>query len=132
MRRFIPLMLLALIAADAPKNLIDDGDFEDPDVGDMYQQYDKGDTIGSWHVDSGSVDLTGKWWDAAKGKQSLDLNGDRTGSISQELDTADGQKYVVRFSFAGNPDNENAEKATMKVQWNGKTIAELSCDREYG
>ena len=44
-RRVIPLILFALLAADAPKNLIDDGDFEDPDAGDMYQQYDKGDTM---------------------------------------------------------------------------------------
>jgi choice-of-anchor C domain-containing protein len=132
MRRLIPLALLLLLGADEPANLLTDGNFEDPDVGDMYQQFDKGDTIGAWTVESGSVDLTGKWWDAASGKQSLDLNGDKTGSISQQVETKQGESYVVRFAMSGNPDNENPEKATMQVLWDDKVIATVECDREHG
>ncbi len=134
MRRWIPLCaFLCLLAADEPaQNLLSNGDFEEVDVGEMYQQFDKGDRVGAWTVDSGSVDLTGKWWDAANGKQSLDLNGDKTGSISQTVETTSGEGYVVKFAFSGNPDNENPEKAVIEVLWDDKVLATLECDREYG
>lgn len=126
------LLAVSLFADEPATDLLSNGDFEEPDAGDMYQQYDKGDTVGAWRVESGSIDLTGKWWDAASGKQSLDLNGESTGAIAQDVETTAGESYVVRFAMSGNPDNENPEKATMKLEWDGKVIAEVSCDREYG
>ena len=54
-----------------------------------------------------------RYWVAADGSRSVDLNALAAGSISQTLATVVGTTYAVSFALAGNPDN-NAND-TVKV-----------------
>ena len=94
----------AATPAAAP-NAIADGSFEYPTASpNSFQTFAAGQSIGPWQVTSGSVDLIGAgYWQAADGAQSIDLNGDDTGSVAQTFATAPGTKYTVTYSLAGNP-----------------------------
>ena len=72
-------------------------------------------------VEKGTVEIVGgRYWQPATGQQSLDLNGsfEDVGTIYQDVPTQAGQKYRVRFAFAGNPDGGPTTK-TFRVSWNG-------------
>ena len=64
-----------------------------------------------WVVDSGDVDFIGKYWVSPSGANppsgtngSVDLNGDRPGSISQTFTSPNTGLYDLTFSLSGNPD----------------------------
>ena len=124
-------------SAAALTNVVKDGNFERPVVSDhQWWQYDGG-SIGPWIV-IGSVDLvtdnlTGNpvtsGWQAAKGGQSLDLNGGSIGSVRQDVATIPGQHYTIRYSLAGNPVSDcGAAIKHMRVLWNGNVVAKNSFD----
>ena len=69
--------------------------------------------IDGWVVGGHSVDYIGSYWQASDGARSLDLNGDGKGSIAQMFDTLAGQRYLVRFDLAGNPDGAPAVKTVV-------------------
>ncbi|WP_271216605.1 choice-of-anchor C family protein [Streptosporangium carneum] len=82
--------------------LVGNGGFETP-VTQTQAFYDTGTTIGEWKVTAGSVDLIGPGlWQAARGRQSLDLSGNRRGTIEQTIATTPGRCYTVTFALAGN------------------------------
>ena len=88
-------------AAAAP--VVGNGGFETPVIsGQAF--YDTGSNIGEWRVRAGSVDLIGGDgpWRAARGQQSLDLSGNRRGTIEQTISTTPGRCYTVSFALAGN------------------------------
>jgi choice-of-anchor C domain-containing protein len=84
-------------------NIIVNGDFENPDVEGEFTILGAGETIGAWSIDSGSVDLTtNEHWPASEGDQSLNLNGDNAGTISQSFATVTGTTYTVTFDMSAN------------------------------
>ena len=83
--------------------------------------YHTGQDIGGWTVGGHSVEVVDTW-QAADGTQSADLSGNAAGAISQEIATAQGQWYTLRFAMAGNPAGTPSLK-TMIVSW---TSAEWS------
>ena len=75
---------------DIVVNLVDNGSFEIPDIGDpSYRVFYAGSYIGEWYVASGSVDIV-NYWPAYEGKQSLDLEGYGQGTILQNISTFPG------------------------------------------
>jgi choice-of-anchor C domain-containing protein len=92
--------------APAPAPLLSNGGFEAPAVpAGAFIRYGTGGTIGPWRVSQGNVDLIGaNFWQAADGRQSLDLEGSESGTIEQPLSTRIGGCYTVTFALAGNPD----------------------------
>ena len=112
-----------------PISLVTNGDFESPDAGSWFVVYKARQTFDSWTVESGSVDLTGRLWPAARGKQSVDLTGttDEAGTIYQNLPTVPGQSYVLRFAKGGNPGGEPAIKR-MEVWWDDNLVDTLTVD----
>jgi choice-of-anchor C domain-containing protein len=60
-------------------------------------------TIPGWTVTVGSVDWIGNYWSAPVG-QSVDMDGNSPGAISQDITTVTGQTYWLSFWLAGNPD----------------------------
>ncbi len=60
--------------------------------------------ITGWTVGGDSVDWINTYW-TAPGGNSIDLNGNNPGSISQTFATVSGATYDVSFSYAGNFDN---------------------------
>ena len=67
-----------------------------------------------------SVDLVcHTYFAAAAGRQSIDLSGSSSGSVSQRALTQPGGKYTLSWQMAGNTNCGQAIK-TMDVFWNGK------------
>jgi hypothetical protein len=82
-----------------------DGFFNDPSAsppGVNFQTFTGG-MMGVWNV-VGSVDLIGTYWNGPPvGGNSVDLNGDMQGGITQTFTIAAGS-YVLGFYLSGNPD----------------------------
>ena len=116
------------VTPNTPAASLQDGSFESPNVGGGYQPVLAGGNIGAWFVESGSVEIVGTYWQAAAGNQSLDLSGvwDLAGTIYQDIPTTPGQKYTLRFAFAGNPEDQAIKEA--KVFWNDSELAKLTVD----
>jgi choice-of-anchor C domain-containing protein len=107
---------------------LSDGGFETPVVSSgSFSEYADGQSLGAWSV-GGSVDLnSGRQWQAADGDQSLDLNGDAPGSVSQTLSTLPLTTYVVTYDLAGNPDSGPAVK-TGALRVNGAVLQNFTFD----
>lgn len=111
-------------------DIVINGDFEIPDLGlGGLQDYSSGSTFEGWTVESGHIDLMPEW-QAASGKQSVDLNGtydSASGAIYQDLATLTGKTYNLIFSMSGNPDSGPAIKE-MKVWWGDTLVDTLTFD----
>jgi choice-of-anchor C domain-containing protein len=74
-----------------------------------------------WHVGSGDIDVVGTYWDAALGRQSVDLNGDGPGSIYRDIHTKKGATYRFSIKLSGNPDcGPNVKR--VEVFWDGASL----------
>ncbi|GAA3804545.1 hypothetical protein GCM10022226_25530 [Sphaerisporangium flaviroseum] len=105
------------------------GGFETPRVQPhTFQTLPAGRSIGAWTVTRGTVDLVGEgFWQAANGAQSLDLNGDTSGAVSQTFSTLPLVKYEIGYKLAGNPGGPPAVK-TGRVRINGEVARDFSFD----
>ena len=84
--------------------VVDNQGFETPVVATGAQLFTQGEMIGAWEVTEGSVDVVAdNLWQPKEGRQSLDMTGVSPGAIAQDLTTVADQRYVIRFSLAGNP-----------------------------
>jgi choice-of-anchor C domain-containing protein len=65
-----------------------------------------------WAVTSGSVDVINSYWPSPpQGGNSVDLDGDAPGAISQTLmNLSTGTTYVLSFELAANPDGDPLTK----------------------
>ncbi len=107
------LFALAIVAAlwgssgaRADVNIITNGGFEDPQIGQWYVNYASG--LPAWNVFTNNVDIVAQGFNgpspAYEGNQYLDLVGfGSTGGIQQVFTTQIGQTYVVTFAYANNP-----------------------------
>ncbi|GHH68100.1 hypothetical protein GCM10017673_16260 [Streptosporangium violaceochromogenes] len=121
-------MTLSATGADAAARvfpLIGNGGFETPVIA-AQEFYDTGAAIGAWNVADGSVDLIGPEgpWRAARGRQSLDLSGNRPGTIEQTFATRVGRCYTVSFALAGNPYGPPSVKTGYARVTNGSLVAQ--------
>lgn len=89
-----------------------DGGFEVPKVpAGTFVRYGATSDIGRWTVTGGDADLIGSgFWQAAEGRQSLDLDGDVSGTIEQTFATTASVCYAVHYALAGNVDSGPAVK----------------------
>lgn len=116
--RLASLLLLSALAAalplaaEATPLTIVNGNFATPAVAGPYVTYPGGSTaITGWTVTGNSVDLIGTYWQAPPGGgQSVDLDGDAPGGLSQTLATTAGQSYTISFELSGNPDGPPTTK----------------------
>lgn len=74
---------------------------------------------------TGTVDLTGTFWKAASGLQSLDLIGWSPGAVTREFATIPGQRYELCFAVSGNPAGGDPIKI-MEVRWNSNLVDRIS------
>jgi choice-of-anchor C domain-containing protein len=136
--RSVPIAVVGVIAATLlagagtamaqPKvSHFDDGSFETPKApANSFQTFSAGQLIGPWQVASGTVDLIGAgFWQASEGDQSVDLNGNNTGTVSQTFTTVPGTTYTVTYSLAGNPDAAPTVK-TGNIQIGGQVFQDFS------
>ncbi|PKL75829.1 MAG: hypothetical protein CVV27_13360 [Candidatus Melainabacteria bacterium HGW-Melainabacteria-1] len=112
--------------AQPANNLVSNGDFETPSVGQTWRVF-TGSTLTGWQIPTGNIELVGTAFEAAEGVQSLDLVGSASGEISQSVATQAGTAYMLSFCLAGNPGGDPKVKE-LDVLWNGTSIATLSFD----
>lgn len=127
------IALLAPVSAHA--NLIANGSFESPDIGNTwYMEYGTnilqpnygGPSIPNWTILAGTnVDIVSALGapgnaPAADGKQYLDLVGTGdSGGISQTFDTTKNQTYTLSFDYGNNPWSTTTASALITVALNG-------------
>jgi len=112
MRKLLVLLMTAILFAlcvPAHANLISNGSFEaaSVDPGDTFVTLTLGSAaITGWTVTGHSIDYIGGYWQASDGERSIDLSGEGLGGIELTTDfaTIAGQKYILTFDMAGNPD----------------------------
>ncbi|MET8953816.1 choice-of-anchor C family protein [Streptomyces sp. NPDC004393] len=117
------------VAARAATSAFSNGSFETPTAPpNSFSTFLAGQTMGLWHVDSGSVDLVDNgFWQAAEGGQSVDLSGANAGVLSQTFTTVPGTKYTVTYSLAGNPAGPPTVK-TGEVRIDGQKFQDFTFD----
>jgi len=109
------LISCALGFANANASIVSDGSFNDPASPGAFTTYFAGDTFGTggvWKVTSGSVstsggsvdEIGGYWPHTPNGGNSVDLDGNSPGGISQQINFAAAGTYTLKFYLAGNPD----------------------------
>jgi uncharacterized protein DUF642 len=129
----------AALAGGGDGNLVENGGFEKPDVTGNFEQK-TGTQIPGWTI-TDCVDLVSEpAFEAARGDQSLDLNGstgamgcaaNAKGAIKQTIDTTTNHDYLVRFFLAGNPGCTESAAAKVKVvdlYWGGVLVATFRYD----
>lgn len=110
----VALMSLAGSTVAGQAAIVVDGNFDSPAASGTFQTFNAGSTFGAggaWLVTSGSVSVSngsvdeiGNYWPTTPGhSNSVDLNGNSPGGISQQVSLAAGS-YVLQYYLAGNPD----------------------------
>ena len=111
------------------QSIVRDGSFEEAVVpSHHFSTYGAGSSFGGWTVSTGSIDLlSDRDWQAADGRQSIDLSGNSAGTIYQNLPTVAGTTYQVRLALAGNPTDVPSIKR-IAIWWDSTLLGELSFD----
>ena len=113
MRRLrIPAAVLSVALAttsQASASIVFNGSFEDgtgvPATVSFTTLSAVSTAIPGWTVTTGSIDWIGYYWAASDGYRSLDLSGTSQGPIVQQtLNVVAGNRYLLEFDMAGNPD----------------------------
>ena len=104
----------ACSTASALPNLIVNGGFEADNFGGSYTTLSSG--LTGWTIDYGSIDGIGGYWQAAEGKNSIDLFGNSRGQISQVINTVIDTEYTVSYYQAFNPDyTDDSRKLKLDI-----------------
>lgn len=119
----------SLLCGTVAQTAVTNGGFEEPPGVYPYMVFGAGLNLPGWTIESGTVEIVGKYWQAAEGSQSLDLNGifEEIGTIYQDVPTVAGKEYRIRFAMAGNPEGGPAVKS-LKVSWDSNLLAHLEFD----
>jgi choice-of-anchor C domain-containing protein len=126
-RRLLTGVATTALLAPAGGSTIGDS-FETPAAAGGFVRYPAGTQLGPWTVTTGNVDLTTTaLWQAAEGRQSLDLDGDAPGAVARTIATTPLLTYRITYALAGNYVGAPAVK-TGEVRANGKVIQEMSFD----
>jgi hypothetical protein len=116
----VGMVLLALAgigAASASGNLVKNGGFEEPQLGENIGFAGCPDGIlPDWVIGGDGIDHIRTYWTPSEGKQSIDLSREGSGSIRQSIPTSASASYTLSFDMAGNPECGPTEKL-LKVYW---------------
>lgn len=122
-------------------NLLINGDFETPNIGNGasgqgFTTYPTNSTLGTtgWKVSAGSVDIvrnaTGTTYATkpANGQQCVDLNGLQAGTITQNVTTVAGRRYLLRLAYTAAPFAGGGAPTTRtaSVLFGSTTVVNLS------
>jgi choice-of-anchor C domain-containing protein len=113
-------------AAPGIGNLVSDPSFETVQIAVPWQGYSAGAGFGGWLVEAGNVEIVSAF-QAADGRQSIDLSGVSRGTLYKDVQTTSGGLYLLRFALSGNPQGGPAVK-TMAVSFGAASLGELTFD----
>jgi choice-of-anchor C domain-containing protein len=127
---FAAWLLLAGGAYGSPAgDLVTNGSFELPPVSaahaTTFDTYGPGSNLDGWTVTGNSIDLIEGYWQPYDGAQSIDLDGNGPGGVSQVLSTTSGQAYTLTFAYSRNKDH-CVPDPSMTVTWAGAAIGTYS------
>ena len=114
-------------------NLVVNGSFESPPVQDAskYDTLAAGNTrLDPWVIGGHSVDHVGKFWKAADGTQSIDLDGTAPGSLTQFVATIPGRSYKLRFQYSGHPDR-GSHTPSMTVRFGANGASNYALEESF-
>jgi hypothetical protein len=111
------LMVAGIGAASGATNLVKNGGFEKPMLGEHegYVECPVG-IVENWVIGGAGIDHIRTYWDPSEGMQSIDLSRWAGGRISQSVPTTGGKSYTLSFDMAGNPEDGLNEKLLL-VYW---------------
>ena len=116
----VSIVLLALAgigAASAAENLVRNGGFELPPLGEDVGFVECPDgVVQDWDIGGAGIDHIRTYWAPSEGSHSIDLSRRGGGSVSQLVPTDLGGSYTLSFDMAGNPECGPEEKL-LKVSW---------------
>ena len=129
----LAVLVVGLVCINAQANLIQNGDFETPDISGNWRVYSVAPGGFEWQILPPSIDLVNTYWEAASGDQSLDLDGGFPGGggVFQDVTTTPGTRYYLSFAFSGNPDWQDIGANPLKpmeVFWGGQLVDLLTFD----
>ena len=109
------IAVTAALSQAASAATIVNGSFEDTIPGGDFVTLNNGSyALTGWTIGGHSVDFIGSYWQAAAGKNSLDMAGNGLGSVSQLIsDLTAGVRYMVTFAMSGNPDGGLGPKSML-------------------
>ena len=109
------LVLQGAVFATTPGNVVKDSFFLNAQNSGPMTIYSKDQVFGNWQVSLGSVELaTSYFTPPLEGTSMVDLNGLKTGGISQTVETVPGKTYTLRFKVSGNW-TDTSDKRTFRV-----------------
>ncbi len=119
------VMLAGTASATNPGNVCKDGLFVLGQPSGPFTTYHAGQTVGSWKVDTGEIDINVDYFATPnEGSNSVDLNGTKAGGISQVMETVPGKVYTVKFLISGNWESSATNRAVnLKAGILNKSLA---------
>ncbi len=122
---------------DPEVNLIENGSFEEPVVGDNDGDWQLYESISGWTLVEGDyIELQRYVFESADGDQHLELDSDGddpASAIEQEVSTIPGQYYELTFAWSPRPDEDATDsKAVLTAESNGGTILTDTIETGYG
>ena len=116
--------LAGIADAGAAPNLVANGGFEMPvrPAVDIYEVTQ----MPGWVVESGDLNHYRTYWQPAEGAQSVDMNGLAPATIYQDLATAAGAPYRIRFALAANSYPQDVKR--MEVWWGSALLDTVTFD----
>jgi hypothetical protein len=113
----IVLLALAGIGAVSAQNLVKNGGFELPALGEGtgFVECPPG-ALDDWDIGGVGIDHIRAYWKPSEGDHSLDMSQLGSGSVSQLVPTTAGGIYMLSFDMAGNPECGPVVKRLM-VYW---------------
>jgi choice-of-anchor C domain-containing protein len=127
----LALLIVGVAARPSHADLIVNGGFETPvaPVNSFTTLGAGSSAMAPWSIVSGSVDVIGaNYWPAFQGVQSLDLNGNSAGTISQSFTTTPGTSYTLSFAYANNADASTLTPTATVSVLDGANATLLSQD----
>ncbi|MTI15776.1 DUF642 domain-containing protein [Rhodobacteraceae bacterium RKSG542] len=101
-------------------NLLTDGSFEAPDVGQQgWASFENGDGVTGWQGER--IEIQKEHWahDASEGRQWLELDAEReVDSVYQDVQTERGTDYQLSFDVS----TRFLESSGFEVSWNGELV----------
>lgn len=115
-----------VMLAGSPSILVN-GDFEEPVLGSQWQTYTSGQSIPGWTAGGAGVALIRSYWQSAHGSQSMELNNNGRGRVSQAVTAVPGKQYLLRFALSGQPD-AGPQIKQVRVTFGGQEVDTIAFD----
>ncbi len=120
------ILALAACAGAGAQNLVANGSFEEPVISNG-EKNEYLTSITGWTIESGRIDhYTTRFWQPAAGDQSIDMNSLEPATIYQDLATAAGAPYRLRFALAANSRPQDVKR--MEVWWGSALLDTVTFD----